>query len=553
MSLFWQIGLLVIGLATLAFIFRLLRQPLLPVYLLAGFLLGPVLHLVPETQVSTLESFSLIGIAFLLFVAGIELDLSILRRNFKLALIGALFAFLQAFFFLLLFAHLPALSVFGSYRYVLAIAFSFTSTLLVVKTLSETNRLATTLGYLALATLLAQDFFAILLIALLQQKAVSLQTHLTGVVVLSLLAFLGGRFFFPAIFRWAAFSEELLFLLSLAVMFLFAIISDYFGLSLAVGAFLGGLSISSLLYRYEIVSKIQPLRDFFLMLLFLTLGLQIKLSAFQELLLPFLVLLGISVLLKPFLYTLLGLGMRLSRPLAVQNGFLMAPSSEFSLVLTHNVSPVAFSLAGYVFLASSFLASYFFEYLNSLSLVAVRILDWLIPIRLYRRHIQDRQLKELKDHVVIFGGHRMGSRLIRTLRRLKKKVVLVDHNPDVISRFRNKVIAIYGDAMEPEIRKKAGLDKASVVISTIPDLKVNLSLLREINQKNPQAFVYLVASDYPDALKLYDEGADFVILPHFLGAEQADILLQNFDQALERLAKIKEEHWRKIAKEAKFK
>ena len=539
-----------VGLSVLALIFRLLRQPLLPVYLLAGFLLGPVLHIVPLSQMPTLESLALIGIAFLLFLAGLELDLVAIFKNFKVALLGFLLAAVNTLIFVLIFSRLPWFSFLGEDRILFGVVVSFSSTLLIVKTLSEQNRLNTTLGYLALAALLLQDLLAIVALSLVQEGNFGIVGHLWGVGLLVLLAFLGGYLIFPRLFAFASYSSELLFLLSLGVLFLFSMISEYFGLSLAAGAFLGGLSLSPLLYRYEISSKMRPLRDFFVMLLFLVLGLQLNISSFRALLVPFLILLCLTVILKPIIYTFLGMLMRFSRPLSTEFGLMMGQSSEFSLTVSHSLSPQAFNLAGYTFLASSFFTSYVFEYMDKLSLWLTKIWEEVLPLHLFGWHIENRELKTLKNHVVVFGGHRIGSRLIETLRKLHKKVVLVDHNPDIIKQYKGKVITVYGDALEPEIREKVKMDKAALVVSTVPDFKTNLSLIKELNQKNPQAFIYVVAGDYSEALKLYDEGADFVILPHFLGAEQANILLENFDQALERLAKTREEHLAKLAKSA---
>jgi len=549
MSLFFAIGLLIVGLTLLALIFRLLRQPLLPVYLLAGFLLGPVFHFIPQNQLPNLESFSLIGIAFLLFTAGLELDLVMIFKNLKITLLGFIFAGLNALIFLLVFGRIPLFDFLGPEKSIVAIIFSFSSTLLAVKALAEQNKLATTLGYLSLAILLAQDLIAIFALAFVGKSEVSITNHLVGIALLLLAGFAGGYFIFPRLFHFAANSVELLFLSSLGVLFLFSMIGYVFGLSLEVGAFVGGLSLSSLVYRYEISSRMRPLRDFFVMLLFLSLGLQISPESFQTLLWPFVALLVLTIVLKPIIYTVLGFLFKLSRYLSVEEGLVSTPSSEFSLALTHNLSPASFSLAGYNFLASSFLGSYFYEYIDELSMFLVHLWDKILPLRLFKKHIQDDELKSLRDHVVIFGGHRMGGRLIKKLLELKKKVVLIDHNPDIVKQFQSRVITIYGDALEQEIREKANLKNASIVVSTVPDLKINLILIREINRLNPQSFVYITASDYDEALKLYKEGADFVILPYFLGAEQANILLENFDQAIERLAKTKEDHLNKLAEE----
>jgi Kef-type K+ transport system membrane component KefB len=550
-SLFFAIGLLVIGLAVLALIFKVLKQPILPVYLLAGFLLGPVLHIVPSNQGPLLDVLALIGIAFLLFMAGLELDVSILLKNYKISLLGILFAVINTLVFVFIFTHLSYFNSLGSEKNILAIIFSFSSTLLVVKALGEQGKLNTTLGYLSLSALLVQDLIAIMALALMG-GGTSLALPLQGVGILVLMAIIGGKFIFPYVFKLVAFSEEMLFLLALAVLFTFSLLSEYFGLSLAAGAFLGGLSLSPLIYRYEISSRMRSIRDFFVMILFLSLGLQITLSSFHTLLVPFIALMVMTIFLKPAIYSLLGLFFGLSRPLATSDGLVKSQTSEFSLTVAHSLSSQAFSLAGYTFLASSFVSSYLFEYLDQITHFIVKILDKILPLSLFKRHLKNKDLVTLKDHVVVFGGHRMGGRLIRTLIKQKKKILLVDNNPDIISKFSSSIMTLYGDALEPEIKEEAGLNKAAIIISTIPDLRVNLILLREVNQINPSAFIYVTASDYDEALKLYKEGADFVIVPYFLGAEQANILIENFDQAMERMTKTKQDHIKKLVAESKL-
>jgi len=553
MSLFFAIGLLVIALAVLALIFKVLKQPILPVYLLAGFLLGPVLHIVPASQGPLLDVLASIGIAFLLFLAGLELDVSVLLKNYKISLLGILFAVINTLIFVFLFTHLSYFNNLGNERNILAIAFSFSSTLLVVKALGEQGKLNTTLGYLSLSALLVQDLIAIMALAFLGSGGASLAMPLQGVIILILLAFVCSKFIFPYVFKLVAYSEEMLFLLALAVLFGFSLLSEYFGLSLAAGAFLGGLSLSPLIYRYEISSRMQSLRDFFVMILFLSLGLQISISSFQSLLAPFIALMVLTIILKPIIYSSLGLVFGLSRPLAASDGLVKSQTSEFSLTIAHSLSNQAFSLAGYTFLASSFVSSYIFEYLDNLTHFIVKILDKVLPLSLFKRHFKNKDLEVLKDHVVIFGGHRMGGRLIKTLMKQNKKILLIDNNPDIISKFSGSIMTLYGDALENEIKEEASLDKASIIISTIPDLQINLMLLREVNQINPGAFIYVTASDYDEALKLYEDGADFVIVPYFLGAEQANVLIENFDQAMERMAKTKQDHIKKLILESKAK
>ncbi|MDO8471967.1 MAG: NAD-binding protein, partial [bacterium] len=132
-------------------------------------------------------------------------------------------------------------------------------------------------------------------------------------------------------------------------------------------------------------------------------------------------------------------------------------------------------------------------------------------------------------HVVVFGYHRMGWHILKMLRKLKKEVLIVDFNPEVIERLRNKgVAAVFGDATDPELLETVHLKNAEMIISTIPYRQENLMLVESIRRAHKDILTITTASEIDDALELYQKGADYVILPQMLGGEYIAELLEKY-------------------------
>ena len=146
----------------------------------------------------------------------------------------------------------------------------------------------------------------------------------------------------------------------------------------------------------------------------------------------------------------------------------------------------------------------------------------------------------LEDHIILVGAHRMGHNILRALDKSGESFVAVDFDPRIINKLReNNLPCFYGDITDFEIQKLVGLNKARLVISTVPDIKDNRSILSFIKNKNPGAKIILTAESEHEAELLYSEGADYVLLPHFVGGvELAEII--RVDKNLTDLVRLKE-------------
>ena len=287
-NVFFDIGIIVIVSTVFAYAARLLKQPLIPAYVIAGIVLGPYLGFITNTEV--INNLSEIGIAFLLFIVGLEIDV---RKLKDVGLVASLGGVLQiAAVFALAFAASVLMGFFALESAYLGLIIAFSSTMVVVKLLSDKKELDTLHGRIVIGILLLQDIFAIFALSILSQGAFSYYSFalslFKGIAVI-LASLFAGKYIFPPLFRFAASSQELLFIASVGVAFLFSIVVNSIGFSIAVGAFIAGIALN-VPYNIEIIGKIKPLRDFFSVLFFVSLGMQLSLPALGSILKPLLVL-----------------------------------------------------------------------------------------------------------------------------------------------------------------------------------------------------------------------------------------------------------------------
>ncbi|MBD3260478.1 MAG: sodium:proton exchanger, partial [Candidatus Altiarchaeales archaeon] len=338
-ALLWDMGLMIVAATLGAHLARIFRQPLIVGYVLAGVIIGPsILGLITNHDV--IRTFSELGIAFLLFIVGLELDLkklaSVGRASTIIALVNSTVMFCAGYAA----AHMLGFTALEPVYMGLVLAIS--STMVVIKILSDKNELETLHGRIILGILLVQDIIAITALSILSTiktphdlSTILFADILNGVFVgagLFSIALVISRFILPSLFRVISTSHELLFITALSVFFLFTGLSQAIGFSLAVGAFVAGIAIATFPYNLEIEWKMKSLRDFFSTIFFVSLGMEIfELNAHAILIsIPFIILI---LTLKPLTFipltSLLGYGRRVS----FLTGASLTQISEFSLII----------------------------------------------------------------------------------------------------------------------------------------------------------------------------------------------------------------------------
>ncbi|MFH1210215.1 MAG: cation:proton antiporter [archaeon] len=544
-NILFAIGIILIAATLISYIFRIIKQPPILAYILAGLLIGPhVLKIITNTD--DIRLLAELGIAFLLFMVGLEIDLKKIKDVFLVSIFGGTIQiallFLVGFLIALIFSFT---SLEGIY---LGLVIAFSSTMIVVKLLLDKNELGTLHGRIVLGILLVQDIVAILALSILSNETISFSIFLIALlkgIGLLLLAIIISKYIFPLLFRFASKSQELLFLSSIAICFFFALFAYSIGFSIVIGAFIAGVSLASLPYNYNIAGQIKPLRDFFLTLFFVSLGMELTFVNITSLIIPLIILVLIVIILKPwiimFFTSLFGYKKRTS----FITGLNLAQISEFSLTIVAqglilgHVSQELFSLTVFLAIITLILTSYMIKYSNSIYQFFSKHLSLLEKLPSNKEELEYR--KDEYD-IVLFGCHRMGSVFLKKLKELKKKFLVVDYDSSIIKQLINeKINCIYGDIENEEVLSKIDFKKVKLVISTIPETEDSLFLLNYIRSINPKTLVFLTSRNIDEAFTLYNHKADYVILPRFISGDIVSNIIKDFHNK-ETVSKLRNNH-----------
>jgi Kef-type K+ transport system membrane component KefB len=550
MHLFTEFSL-VIGVATLvALLMRLLRQPLIIGHILTGLIVGPFfLGFIGSPEI--LSFFSEIGIAILLFTVGLSINPKAMREFGKVAL----FTGLGQIIFTSIIGYLIsiALGFDPLSAFYIAITLTFSSTIIIMKLVTDKGDLEKLYAKIAVGFLLVQDLVAIMLLFTVPLVAAGggswtrIPIILGSGIALVIATLYASSQIFPKLNNYFAKSEEFLFLFSLAWGMGMATLFKHFGFSLESGALIAGIALSSLNTKYEINARLNPLRDFFIVLFFVSLGSQMLLDGLAStigaaIVLSAFVLLGKAVILMAITGYL---GYR--KKTSLQTGFTVAQVSEFSLIFMAmglklgHISPETLSLVTLVALITIFGSSYFILYSD-------RIYDLLGKyLNVFeRKNIHEQKLNPKIFNYFLFGSGRIGYDFLSALKDEKDDFLIIDHDPDTIRRLELEGFnTLYGDSADLELLESLDFSKAKMMVSTIPELKTNL-LIAHAAQKQSSDYdaivMIAVSHNIEDSLKLYDEHYDYVIMPHFIGGNFAAELVQRLQKDKKQFSSIKEKH-----------
>lgn len=467
-------------------LFRALGLGAVPGLLMAGILVGPTgLGLIDN--VSEIGHFAEFGVVLLLFVIAIELKPSRLWLMRRLVFgLGSLQVLITGLLFTAVVYYLLDISLRSAILVGPALALS--STAFVLQLLNEQKMLATEYGRTSIAVLLLQDLAVVPLLALVSLLAFPelsvgediVFAFLEAVVILALVI-LGGRYFFHPVLHWVARSEVPEIFTASAVLLVLgtAAVTEYVGLSMAMGAFIAGLLIAESAYRHQVMAEIQPFRGLLLGLFFMSMGMSLNLDYFLAHPVVSVSLVAVLMLSKAaVMWGLAGVfGLEKKTGLAV--ALILAQSGEFALVL--------FALAR----QTNLLDEALFQQL--LVTVLLSMLATSPIARLARRFArwQDRGTVVVEEEmpsapIVILGFGRVGRRIGQILEIAKLPYVAVDHNPSLVAaeRERGRPV-IFGDTQKPEILKLAAADEARLVIVTLDDFEATEQAVSILQQLYP--------------------------------------------------------------------
>ena len=532
-SVFYQVGAILGMAAAGGALALLLRQPLIVAFIAVGILLGPS-GLEWVVYRNEIELFARLGIALLLFVVGLKLDLHIIRTVGPVALLTGLgqVVFTSVVGYLIALAlgmsHVSAIYV--------AVALTFSSTIIIVKLLSDKREVDALHGRIAVGFLIVQDIVVVLVMIGLTafgQAAdgasagrEALLILAKGVLMLVTVALLM-RYVLPHLLHRVARVPELLMLFAIAWAVVGASVGDALGFSKEVGAFLAGISIASTPYREAVAARLVSLRDFLLLFFFIELGAGLDLAAIGTQIGPALVFSVFVLVGNPLIVMIIMGVMGYRKRTGFLAGLTVAQISEFSLILAalglslghlDQDSVGLITLVGLVTISAS---TYMILYSHPLY-------ERLAPyLGIFERRVPHREQEGAAAagadvDVVLFGLGRFGAAIADNLRKRGFRLLAVDFDPEAVRlHTREGYPARYGDAEDPEFVASLPLETVRWVVSTVRDRSVNLALLHGLRHNGYRGRVALSTARHSDAAALSKAGADLVLVPYADAAREA--------------------------------
>ena len=464
-EIFIQLSLILVTAFLVSYLVRGLKQPIIVGYIIAGILISPfIIQFGASTEM--IESFSKLGIAFLLFIVGLHLNPKVIKEIGTASLIVGLGQMILTFglgfvisFKLLGYAVLPSVYV--------GIALAFSSTIIIMKLLSDKQQLDSLYGKIAIGILIIQDLVAMGVLMFMSGMSGDVTfadfalKSLLGGTILVVILFLLGFFVLPRLLKNIAKSQELLFLFSVCWCFLIASLFSFLGFSIEIGALLAGVILSLSPYSTEISAKIRPLRDFFIIIFFIILGFNIDLGGIGNIIVDALILSAVALILKPIILMAFMKYFGYTKRTNFLVGTTLGQISEFSLIVL--VMGVSIGVVTNQILHTLILTMIITILISTYGIIYsqkfYQAMSKFLNVFEKKNIRRERQVKKNYD-AILFGYNRIGFSILNSLKQVKHKYLVVDFNPDTIYDLQKfDIPSLYGDVDDVEFLQELPLDK----------------------------------------------------------------------------------------------
>jgi Kef-type K+ transport system membrane component KefB len=540
---FYEIAALVLLAAAVGLLGMMLRQPLVVAFIGVGILAGPdVLGLATSTEYIALMAE--ISIAVLLFLVGLKLDVKLVTTLGPVALATGLgqVTFTAVFGFLICFA----LGIDARSSIYIAVALTFSSTIIIVKLLSDKREIDSLHGRIALGLLIVQDIVVVLAMVTLSALGVGIggdagladvgRVMVSGVAVLAMVA-LFIRYAAEPILRRVARSPELLVIFAVGWALSLGALGDWLGFGMELGGLLAGVSLASTQYRDSMASRLSSLRDFLLLFFFLGLGASLDISTLDDHLEAAIILSLFVLIGKPLIVLAIMGYMGYRKRTGFLAGLTVAQISEFSLIFMAmgtsigHVTRESMGLVTLVGLVTIALSTYLITYSHHLYAAAERWLG-LFERKVARRENVDSEIAEGDEttyEFILFGLGRYGSEIGRRLLEHGHSVLGIDFDPEALETWRKAGHeGRFGDATDPEFASGLPLARAKAVISAVPrmsgaltDADPRVALMDGLRAQGFTGKIAVAMHTPSDADTLARRGADVILTPFSDAAEFA--------------------------------
>ena len=533
---------------------RLIGQPLIIGYILTGIIVGPAaLHVAKSPD--TLTLFSDLGIALLLFIIGLGLNPQTVKEVGRTAsVVGAVQVVVITFLGWIVGTSLGLSSTAAAF---LGATLAISSTIIILKVLSDKHEQSRLYGKIAVSISLVQDLVAIVLVVFTSagnDKSLAVGSAI-GLAIkggfLVLVIYWVSTRLLPQFHKLISGSQEFLFLFAIAWGLGSATLFQKIGLSSEIGALLAGIALASQPYAQEVSARLRPLRDFFLIVFFIALGANLSLGSLGSMLPVLVAGLLLAVVAKPLVaMAVLGF-LGYTKRTSFKASVALAQVSEFSIVLVllaHKRGLINSDLVTaitFVALCSIAASTYLIIFSDRIFVKLERYLG------LFERKQTHGETKAPRSYeMVLFGYQKGGHEFVKVFKQLSKSFVVIDYDPEVIDILESrKINHIYGDATDAELLEEASVAKAKLIVSTATDFEVNSFLLNFLDRKNSDAVVIAQADSPKQASALYDLGASYVILPHFIGGEKIGAFVRKSGLSKSSFKKFREAHIKELKRQ----
>lgn len=492
-----------------------------------------------------MDSLASVGVALLLFLVGLEMNFDKIKHlGWHIIAIGTI----QSVASIALGFGVLQLMHFGLMTSIyLSFAFSFSSTIIAIKLLSEKKDLSSLYGRIVVGIMLLEDFIAILMIIFLEGLSTggALSNVMTDFAVTmgkGLLLVIGTLVIsriMPKVLGFIGTKGETLFLFSIAwgIGVAALVATKQVGLGIEAGGFLAGLALARSAEHYEVSSKIRWLRDFFIVMFFVILGSRMAVGGnIGEIIAPALIMSAFVTVINPIVTIIAMSFLGYTGKTAFMVGLTTAQISEFSLVIAARGGELGHLSASQVNLVTlvGIITIVLSSYLIMNGETVYRIFRGPLSLLEFKKKRTKKKAAEdegmLKDHIVVIGAHRLGQGMIRGLEKSSKKFAVIDFDPHVVRDLARKGIPVYqGDGVDEEVQDSAGIDRAKLIISTVPSLEDNAAIMKTVRRSNRKAKIIVTADSEWEGAELYKMGADYVVMPHFIGGEHLSEALKRDD------------------------
>lgn len=523
MTGFESLGLVIAVATLLAFMARRTGQPTIIGYIAAGMILGPVgLGMVTETELTRI--LSELGLVFLLFLIGLEINVSKIKEVLKPTVLIGISQMALTFMlgagtgFILGFTLVESVFI--------GTASMFSSTALVVKLLTDKDEASSLPGRLDIGILLIQDVAVVIILALIStelaspvQAALRLTEVFVMIGVIGGLSYLSSQYLLPKAFKKLSTDLHSFFIHGIAWAFALIFLAQQLNLSMEIGAFFAGLSLAQLPYSSELQERVRPLTDIFMAVFFVNFGLKIIPGQLTIYLTEAIIASIILIIGKFTIIFLLTDRMKFTPETSFKSAANMTQNSEFSLILGSlalSQGIVGNGIIGFISLVAVItmgISSYILNYNQQLYNAIEHLLE-----RLESEEKKDLHIEKKEGHAVVVGYDEMTTKLIEELKRSYDDIVVVDRSSRKVDELASSEFEfIYGDFRHSEIRRAGGLKDADIVISVAPEFEVNREILEHIS---PETTIFVKAAELEEAAELYEMGAHYVIVQNILAGEK---------------------------------